>query len=78
MDRSKKSGKNSVQKKNGNPYDYEMKGEMPLKKVPGKKKDKNWKNHLLDSNEEDEIDLTALEDLNGFEDSVNDEETDES
>jgi|GEM_PF-4608365 len=77
MDRSKKSGKNSVQKKNGNPYDYEMKGEMPLKKLPGKKKDKNWKNHLLDSNEEDEIDLTALEDLNGFEDSGNDEETDE-
>lgn len=73
MDRSKKSGKNSVQKKNGTPYDG-MDTEMPMKKEPGKKKDKNWKNHLLDNNEEEAIDLSSLEDFKGFEDSSSDDD----
>ena len=64
-----------MQKKNGSPY--EMNDEMPLKKANGKKKDKNWKNHLLDKNEEDEIDLTSLDDLKGFEDSPGDEQVNE-
>ncbi|HKR04699.1 MAG TPA: hypothetical protein VJY62_08675 [Bacteroidia bacterium] len=73
MDRLKKPGKNSVQKKNGTPYED---GELPLKKLPGKKKDKNWKNHLLDKDEDDIIDLSSLEDFKGFEDSPSEDEDD--
>lgn len=73
MDRSKKSVKNSVQKKNGIPYDN-IDEEKPIKKLPGKKKDKNWKNHLLDKKDEETIDLSSLEDFKGFEDSSDDEE----
>ncbi|MEP7171107.1 MAG: hypothetical protein ABI855_17195 [Bacteroidota bacterium] len=76
MDRSKKSEKNSVQKKNGTPYDG-MDAETPMQKSPGKKKDKNWKNHLLDNNEEEVIDLSSLDDFKGFEDSfVEDDDED--
>jgi hypothetical protein len=73
MDRSKKSEKNSVSKKNGNPF--EDKGStLPLKKTPGKKKDKNWKNHLLDKNEDEEIDMSSLDDFKEFEDPIDDED----
>ena len=66
MDRSKKSEKNSVKKKNGAHDD--MEAEIPKKKLPAKKKDKNWKNHLLDNDEEDDdMDMSSLEGLDGFE-----------
>jgi hypothetical protein len=38
-----------------------------LKKQPVQKKDKNWKNHLLDNDKEDDIDMSSLEGLDDFE-----------
>jgi hypothetical protein len=66
MDRFKKSDKKSMSKKNGNPYN-DMDGIMPMKNSSGKKKDKNWKNHLLD-NVEEGIDISSLENLDSFKD----------
>ena len=62
-----------MSKKNVNPYE-DMDGTLPLKKTPGKKKDKNWKNHLLDKNEDEEIDMSSLDDFKGFEDPIDDED----
>ncbi len=72
MDRSKKSEKNSVKKKSGTPDDTEA--EIPKKKLPGQKKDKNWKNHLLDNDEEDDIDMSSLEGLDDFESHIDDDD----
>jgi hypothetical protein len=72
MDRSKKSEKNSMSKKNGNPYN-DMDETLPMKKLQGKKKDKNWKNHLLDNVEDEAIDMSSLEDFKGFDDPIDEE-----
>ena len=64
-------------KKNGNYYE-DMDGMMPMKKLSGKKKDKNWKNHLLDANEDEAIDLSSLGDFNGFDESIEEDDEDET